>query len=151
MGNDNRESNLARVSTLQDTDLVRVVASDQSRNMLVGAFVQQIALEVQTFPTQLTFATIIPSQGLTDADINFIDCTTANWAEVLPSAASFVIAPGQSRVMTVKRIDGTNNTATLTAGAGDTIEGEPDLILAGIDRPYVRLASDGVNTFYIVD
>ncbi len=136
---------------IKDSDSVRVVIDEQSRNYRYGAFREQVKDDVLTEPNQYSIATLLPGQDIPAVDVVFIDCTSGDYNEFLPAASSFLEDNGNVRSLIVKRIDNTANTATINTMVGDTIDGQPNVVLAGIDRPYVRLISNGVNTFNVVD
>lgn len=85
----------------------------------------------------------LTSQQVQDTDIVFCDSSSTAFSVQLPSIAS--LPAGEA--ISFKKNTSVDNDVTILAAGGDTIDGDPSLILSGTTFPSAQLVSDGVAWF----
>lgn len=146
----NTEKQLSRITTLRNTDLVRVVNNGASRNITFADFsngldvvidsriqgnvrVVSVTTDTTIADSQLT-AHFLSAPGGTNLTIN------------LPAAASVYDGVNNlSPVYTVIKVNTSANNVVINPDGAETINGDASWILAGSAYPSAALISDGSN------
>ena len=112
----------------------------------VKAAIDELALA--TSPDSSSYEVVTANITLTVANARIIFCDASGGAftVTLPTVAS-ATTPTDTFVYVIKRNDNSTNNVTITGQGGETIDGQTDVILSGVDYPSIEIASDGTNWF----
>ena len=155
----NRESDLTRVSTLGDSDFIRVIFETASRNITKSNFVKAIESNlialgfIQTSADQSRkVETFTVNHSVVSGDsIILMDATAGDLVADLPTAASvFDVSTQKSEVFTIKKKDGSiTNKVTVVPVGGELIDGDTNVELLTDARPFITIISDGTDWWLI--
>jgi hypothetical protein len=134
---------LASASSVNELDLVPLWSNVNAatRKVTWQKIIDDLKLGSSENPVilNLTSNKTLNADELQTIDILFCDTTAGPFQVSLPSVSE--LAAGDS--IRVKRSDGTNNTLTVMPFGANTIDGDPELTLSGMEYPSVQLITDG--------
>jgi len=140
---------IPRVKAATGTDLLTLYSnSNQAAGTItVSNFIADLGIltDSGTGPNiiNLNNNSTLTAQQVQDTDIVFCDSSSTAFSVQLPSIAS--LPAGES--ISFKKNTSVDNDVTILAAGGDTIDGDPSLILSGTTYPSAQLVSDGVAWF----
>lgn len=113
-----------------------------SQAAFLGTLVPQNASRSFNFPiTPIVGATVL--SAVATKELVLVDPTAGAFALTLPAAAA-----ARAETILIKNAGASANNVTVTAGAGDNIDGAATSVQSGAHF-VLRVTSDGVNTWYI--
>lgn len=129
----------------------RLITKANFASAMANAFAAEGFLKSTGLFAQRKVKEVSSNQTLAASDnLVLVDCTAGNVVLTIPAVLNFWDAAlSLTTVLTIKRVDtAAGNTCTLLpAEAGETIDGDANLVLSGGSSPSVDLVTNGTNFF----
>ncbi len=145
-----KESNLTTQTTMSTSDFVRIITSGSRKitlqNLLNSSVSALVALGfVNGGLTKIT--NISNNYGLLLTDVVVFADAASNDIDVnlMTATSAYNATDATTHVFTVKKIDGSSNVININPNGSELIDGTTSIQLIGINRPYIRIATDGSN------
>lgn len=145
------EQELQRVTTINNSDLVRVVANGASRNVVYSDFLTDVTNTVAQSGAQSALVQTVTANTIltiNSPEVTLCDTTASQIIITLPSATDAFTNTG-GRLFTFKKITTGTNNVIINPQSGQTIDNDTDVQLIGNDLPAVSLVSDSSNWWIV--
>ncbi len=145
-----RESNLTTETSMDVSDFIRIVTSGSRKitlqNLLNSSVSALVSLGfVNGGLTSVTNISTNYGLLLTDVLI-FADASSSDIdVNLMLASSAYNATDNNTYVFTVKKIDNTSNVININPNGSELIDGTTKAQLYGVDRPYIKFASDGSN------
>lgn len=145
-----KESSLTTETSMGVSDFVRIVTSGSRKITLQNLLNSSVSALVSLGFVNggLTTVTSVSSNyGLLLTDVLVLaDATSADIdINLMIASTAYNATDGNTYVFTVKKIDGSSNIININPNGSELIDGTTSAQLIGVDRPYIKFASDGSN------